>query len=77
MRLCLFDPGISPHSGTPAENLGNMTIQQAVLSAATRTDIDGIQRWVLNPEPFRLNLPKDAIAAWRGQFLGNDKVAAR
>lgn len=31
MRLCLFDPGISTHDGTPAENLGNLIIQQAVL----------------------------------------------
>jgi len=47
------------------------------LRTAARADIDGIRQWILNPEPFRLNLPKEAIAAWRGQFLPQDKVAAR
>lgn len=43
------------------------------LRTAARSDFEGIRHWIQNPEPFRLNLPKAAIAAWREQFRHQGK----
>ncbi len=46
------------------------------LRTAARTDIEGIRHWILNPEPFRLQLPTAAIAAWRNQFIKSGRTGA-
>lgn len=38
------------------------------LRTCSRKDFDAILHWIRNPEPFRIQLPVDAIQAWRSQF---------
>lgn len=46
------------------------------LRTVAREDTEGIRQWILNPEPFRLQLPTAAIAAWRNQFIASGRIPA-
>ena len=52
----------------PVDNRAAEISVSTYLPIASRSDLDAIRRWILDPEPTMLKLPVDAIAEWKGQF---------
>ncbi len=46
------------------------------LPIASRTDIEAVERWILDPVPTSLKLPVEAIAEWKSQFVVGEPAAA-
>ncbi len=45
------------------------------LPVLERDDLEGLARWIENPAPLKLELPKAAIAEWRESFVRHAKAA--
>jgi hypothetical protein len=45
------------------------------LSVLERDDLAGLRRWIENPAPLRLELPRQAIAEWRESFAIHARAA--
>jgi polysaccharide pyruvyl transferase WcaK-like protein len=53
----------------PVDNRAAEISVSTDLPVASRTDIDAIERWILEPRPTALNLPTAGIEEWKNQFM--------
>jgi polysaccharide pyruvyl transferase len=52
----------------PVDNRATEISKSTALPVASRDDLDAIERWIANPQPTRIVLPRDAIEQWKAQF---------